>query len=118
MLKKPSFNVRWPPTPKRKLDLSNSLFTTQFPVPKAKICNTRTFMNYKTNLSSVRFLGSSYPFGPCNNKDLEHKFDSLKYSFPAEIKPDVKPPMELLLGHTPTERIKEEAILQRPGIRP
>lgn len=64
-----------------------------------------------------KLVTNSYPFGACNDKDLEHKIDSLKYSFPAAIKPEVKTLIELLLCHTPTERIKVEAILQHPWIR-
>lgn len=64
-----------------------------------------------------KLVANSYPFGACNDKDLEQKIDGLKYSFPAAVKPEVKALIESLLCHNPSERIKVEAILQHPWIR-
>ena len=63
-----------------------------------------------------KLIAHSYPFGACNDKDLEQRIDGLKYNLPASIKPEIKNLLENLLCHNPAERLKADLILRHPWL--
>ena len=59
-----------------------------------------------------KLVANNYPFGACNDKDLEHKIDCLKLTYPTTIRPEIKDLIDSMLRHSAIERIKSENILK------
>jgi tRNA A-37 threonylcarbamoyl transferase component Bud32 len=64
-----------------------------------------------------KLLTSNYPFGACNDKELDKKIDSMKYTIPATIKPEVKQLIEGMIKYSPGERMHCEAVLRQPWLK-
>lgn len=58
-----------------------------------------------------KLLTNNYPFGACNDKELEHRIQNSKFKYVATLKPELHKLVESLLCYQPNDRMQTDSIL-------
>lgn len=58
-----------------------------------------------------KLLTNNYPFGACNDKDLDHRILNAKFKSAANLKPELQKLVDSLLCYQPADRMQTDAIL-------
>jgi serine/threonine protein kinase len=64
-----------------------------------------------------KLLTGNYPFGACNDKDLEHRIEGQKYKHTATLKVEHQRLVENLLCYAPADRMNTDSILNYAWIK-